>query len=442
MKTALLTELKKVKYCKNLDLTNMKPTYGSPTVMIPKYSMMGPFRGHMSIKSSPFLPGSSASLSTQYIIQDHMATHYTKLLSAKAAVDTSTPKSLFTSVKFKDQQNKEKLIKAVEKYKKEIQQIFTSSHDSRSGFPEQLKPTSNHYPHHFQKGYTGVKHAHQFDGEKTTTLAQSPIGMTRDTMLEIQQGNFDRGYPLAQSSPNLRPTSNEGKTKNAYHDPQKKTYSGGDLLDKHAKRFTNSKQPFKPRLLKKSSQSFLSKYKYYKAPAKKPSANQHKQKSIQDGLDNLKELYRSLEDKNYQPGSISQGLHSARMILDAPSETTVHEEYLQQDQDLKYLQFLQDLTSDLVTRGCGSSKAMDCVFQDHLHRRNYDIDVMRKRLLVQELKDSLEKSEKIDFSISYDGLEYGSYNILRDRSLAKLLDVYKPIGGHASPGIGQMHKKE
>ncbi|XP_067421506.1 spermatogenesis-associated protein 7 homolog [Emydura macquarii macquarii] len=67
--------------------------------MVPKYSMMGPFRGHMSIKSSPFSPGSSCKLSTQYIIQDHMATHYRKLLSSKAAVDSSVPKSLHTSIK-------------------------------------------------------------------------------------------------------------------------------------------------------------------------------------------------------------------------------------------------------------------------------------------------------------------------------------------------------
>ncbi|XP_018117913.1 spermatogenesis-associated protein 7 homolog [Xenopus laevis] len=70
-------------------------------VWIPKYSMTGPFRGHMSIKSSPFYTGSSCKLSTQCLIQDHMAMHYRKLLTAKAAVDTSTPKSLYNSIKCK-----------------------------------------------------------------------------------------------------------------------------------------------------------------------------------------------------------------------------------------------------------------------------------------------------------------------------------------------------
>ncbi|XP_078239077.1 uncharacterized protein LOC110087181 isoform X2 [Pogona vitticeps] len=68
--------------------------------MVPKNSLMGPFRGHMSIKSSPFSPGSSCKLSSQYIIQDHMAMHYRKLLSAKAAVDSSAPKSLNMSIKY------------------------------------------------------------------------------------------------------------------------------------------------------------------------------------------------------------------------------------------------------------------------------------------------------------------------------------------------------
>ncbi|XP_063299904.1 spermatogenesis-associated protein 7 homolog [Pelobates fuscus] len=379
----------------------MLATYESQTVTIPKYSLMGPFRGHMSIKSSPFMPGSSSTLSSQYIVQDHMATHYRKLLSAKAAVDTSTPKTLFTSIKFKDQQKKEKLIKAVDKYKKEIQDIYSSSHHSGETFPEQWTPINKEYLHSVLKENPGTKDGQSFQGWKTIKRSQSPAQIARETMFNIQRGDYHRGFSVLPSSglrANYRPTSNIGEKKKTYHDPEKKTYSG-DLLDKHAERFTSAKQPFKPRLLKKSSQSFLSNYKYYKPPGKKNSAKQPSPKSV---FESLKERHRYLEENNIQSENISRRLDSARMNPADPSKL------LQQEEDLKSLQFLQDLTSDILIRSCGSTRAMEHVFQEHLQRPHPDIDWIKKKLLIRDLKDELEKNEKLDFSISYDGAQYNS----------------------------------
>ncbi|XP_035176872.1 spermatogenesis-associated protein 7 homolog isoform X3 [Oxyura jamaicensis] len=107
---------------------------------VPTYPMMWPFRGHLSLKSSIFSPGSSCKFSSQYIIQDHMAAHYKKLMSAKAAVDSSAPKSLHTSVKYKDQQKRDKLIQALEKYEKDlVHGLCASSSNSRSVSPGQQK---------------------------------------------------------------------------------------------------------------------------------------------------------------------------------------------------------------------------------------------------------------------------------------------------------------
>ncbi|CAM9865916.1 unnamed protein product [Bubo scandiacus] len=92
--------------------------------MMPMYSMMGPFRGHLSLRSSSFSPGTSCKLSNQYIIQDHMAAHYKKLTSAKD----------------KDQQKRDRLIQDLEKYKKDlIHDLPTSPFNSRSISPSQQK---------------------------------------------------------------------------------------------------------------------------------------------------------------------------------------------------------------------------------------------------------------------------------------------------------------
>ncbi|XP_075056860.1 spermatogenesis-associated protein 7-like isoform X2 [Mixophyes fleayi] len=310
-----------------------------------------------------------------------MATHYRKLHSAKAAVDTSAPKSLSSSVKFRDQQNKERLLKAVQKFKNELQQICsTSNHHTKSHLPEQCK---EHYGH---REIPVAKTEKLSDIQKTTSRAHSPILIARDVMRSIEYGSRCYGdMKMAPSRPQTgRISLSHGlPRKKTYKDPQRQTYSG-DVLDKHAASFTSFKMPFKPRLLKKPAHSYLSKYRYYTAPTKK---------------------------------NITKALSSK---VDKPHRS--HLTQLHRAEDQKYLHFLEKLTSDLTLKGYGSSSAMENVFQDHLKRKQQSIDEVKKKILVQELKDELERSVKLDFSISYDGSLYGSQTIPLHGHLSRLLN--------------------
>ncbi|XP_075720712.1 spermatogenesis-associated protein 7 homolog isoform X2 [Rhinoderma darwinii] len=310
--------------------------------MIPRYSMTGPFKGHMSIKSSPLFPGSSCSLSTQFLIQDHMSTHYRKLNSAKAAVDTSAPRSLSSSVKYRDQQNKERLLRAVEKFRKELQQICsTSHHHSQSNFPEQDKVHYGHKKKQVEKTELSAE-------QKTRSETYSPVLIVREVIGHIKKED---------SGVNPRTSDNQSlHRKKPYNNPQQQTYSG-DLLDKHPASFTSTNKPFKPRLLKKPSKSFLSKYRYYMGPSKKIS---QKTASVKVNHQNRTKVHRSIED-------ITPRTPQSRTEKHGIVGTT-------KEEDLKYLRFLGDLTSDLILRGCRSNSAMERVFQDHLQRKQPNID--------------------------------------------------------------------
>ncbi|XP_053139324.1 spermatogenesis-associated protein 7 homolog [Hemicordylus capensis] len=383
---------------------------GSQLTMIPKYSLMGPFRGHMSIKSSPFSPSSSCKLSSQCILQDHMATHYRKLLSAKAAVDSSAPKSLNTSIKYRDQQKRDKLIKVVEKYKEEMarvpsappfnsRSVSTKDHKqlqnnlnlTSSGRMASLKQKQLHFPRPLKMPLSRI-HSPVLSAEETIQdiVHRSLLLAHNDGRNTIQQQALlltKPPIPVLSCSP-----------KKTFQHPRKKIF-GGDLLQTHAQWFTETTQPFTPKVLNTASKSFLSKYRYYNPP--------HSKKNLSLGKQSYKrprKFYRSLEDKCLR--SYADYLIWHPVKKDSQNSVSLQSLIYAKEEELKYLQFLQELTNSILIRSCYCKEALDDVFLKHIRNRRYDLDEENMQRIFEALKADL------NICPHHTGLEHRSQRLI------------------------------
>ncbi|XP_026551160.1 spermatogenesis-associated protein 7 homolog [Pseudonaja textilis] len=326
-------------------------------MMIPNHSLMGPFRGHMSIKSSPFSPSSSCKLSSQYIVQDHMAVHYKKLFAAKAAVDSSAPKSLNTSIKYRDQQKREKLIKAVEKFKKEVALIHSTSPCHSRGVSAK---NHNQLPNHLN----------------LISRARSPP-LRKEEQKNIQGPVLSRRYRNALQPCALSLSLSPGKL---CQSPKKKSTSG-DLLDTHADWFTEAKQPFTPKLLKTASKSFLSKYRYYNHPCRKKNFSLHtkshkRSRNVYRSMDN-KCLRANMDDPPCHPHKEHSGNSTAIQIL-------LHAK----NEELKYLQLLQEVTNYILLRSYYWKKSLGDIIRMHIINK-CDLDEVKIQRIFQALEEDL-----------------------------------------------------
>ncbi|XP_066401916.1 spermatogenesis-associated protein 7 homolog [Molothrus aeneus] len=389
--------------------------------MVLTYSLMGPFRGHTSLKSSSFSPGPSCKLSNQYIIQDHMAAHFKKLMSAKAAVDSSAPNSLHTSVKYKDQQKRDRLIQTLDKYKKDLVcDLPASPVKCRSISPNQQKTINwalleNGHPLSGQSNYPRTKReqplsvSHQKFTSRTLRLAPAARKAVPNTALcalchtPVHSPSDHRSSPSPLLQPHM-PLGSHNRRK-AFQNSVHTAYSG-DLLDKHAIYFTEKKQCFTPRILKTSHQPFLVKYRYYNPPSRKRSSSPSRP-SIKSAGTNSKEregLHRFLEDAHMRP-------HSAHF----PQQPVENHELWSHDSEMPFspglqleeveecLCFLQDLTNDILIRSCYQKEALEDVFQMHIKSKRHNLDEVKRRRIVQSLKKELNITNHPDPSISCGG---------------------------------------
>lgn len=373
-----------------------------------------------ALKSSPFCPRSSSKL-TQSIIKDHMVSHYKKVYSAKAAIDASVPKSLLYSVKYNDQIRQNQLRKSGRP------QSAPAQRNSRTSYSSSRSRLSVQYD---DSAYLCSRSSLVSSPRFNTTFKVNEIVYpsckvsshhTRPAS-EMKYWSPDATFRRKPSACSLAVSGDESSYK-TFQDPVQKTYSG-DLLLKHSQHFTQGK-PFTPKTLKSDKSSYLSNYRYYRAPQRKPTQDSSNsalfQQEMYDGSTINKEYTQDVDEPSQgfitehewfedelngtysssrQKSQAAKGREhflfdsSSRVSPDrgkSPSMRRVSAE----EEELMYLEFISAVTEDILSRGHISDRVLDRVINRHIDMNRHQLDEGKMHHLLEVLRQDFEEPTKI-----------------------------------------------
>ncbi|XP_069453326.1 spermatogenesis-associated protein 7 isoform X13 [Ovis canadensis] len=206
---------------------------------------------------------------------------------SNAAVDCSVPLSMSASIKYADQQRREKL-------KKEL---------ARCGRELKFTKTTVHPKSHSKSLLNTLQKSPVISSERLS-LPKSQNVLTNCTEKNSSCSMSSMDYAASGSKKPSSGTSYGRGPRGTFPGSQKfqlviSKAPSGDLLDKHSEHFSNRHLPFTPRTLKTEAKSFLSQYRYYTpARRKKHFTNRRIEAETQTELSSFKSDFETVEIKN------------------------------------------------------------------------------------------------------------------------------------------------
>ncbi|XP_008842007.1 spermatogenesis-associated protein 7 isoform X3 [Nannospalax galili] len=404
-----------------------------------RYSPSCLFTGHLSTKSNAFCTDSSSlRLTTLQLVKNHMAVHYNKILSAKAAVDCSVPVSMNTSIKYADQQRREKLKKELAQYEKEFKlnksvMQGNSKMNSKSLFRSLQKPSGepknqdvlievNRFPS-FSKSLISSSNGLYVSQPKADNIVMNSIENSSASPSIIDYAAS--GPRNLSSGPGC-----DRKPKSSYPSTHRfqlviSKASSGDLLEKHSDLFSNKQLPFTPRTLKTEAKSFLSQYRYYTpARRKKNFPDQQIDAETQTELSSFHSNFWAAETKNLTDSDMNteqrsncmtngteirvsplplEGLNlpqdkikdralqqsSQRILYEFSTQLSSDNKIYSDEEDLLYLNFIQDVTDEILKLGLFSNRFLERLFERHIKQNKHHLEEEKMRRLLHGLKVDL-----------------------------------------------------
>ncbi|KAM9380978.1 spermatogenesis-associated protein 7 [Phaethornis superciliosus] len=407
-----------------------------PAAGIPRCGPASPFKGHLSTKSNAFCIDSARSLTSQYLIRDHMLFHYNKILSAKAAIDCSVPKSRLTSIKFADQQRREKLKKKIARCEEEMSMRKTSSRSSsRESGRLLLSSFGKSYLEAEDKDFLfPCARQTQYLSRALSPHGEHALGHSSPGKLPRKDSRNPSNASSSNSSVRTSSTqrkrsghscsSSAGSFVNISHSQRcqgnKSKVCCGDLLHRHSEFFTDSRKPFTPRTLISDAKPFLSDYRYYTPARKKrrnhskqhveaqtqtdvisfPSADKASEREVMTeqqkitlkvisflGTLTAEEKQHTVDEPERETAaspysflretSLYSQQSSARMIIEAKEE------------EILYLAFIEDVTNEILSLGVFSDRALEQLFECHIQENKNRLDESKMRHFLDVLRADL-----------------------------------------------------
>ncbi|KAM9555802.1 spermatogenesis-associated protein 7 isoform 1-T1 [Guaruba guarouba] len=461
-----------------------------PALTIPRCGPASPFKGQLSTKSNAFCIDSSQSLTNQYLIRDHMVFHYNKILSAKAAVDCSVPKSRLSSIKFADQQRREKLKKKIARCEEEMSVGKTASRTSSRGSGRLLISP-------FGKSFLEAEDKDdRFPCTRQTqylSRALSPYsehGLARASPVTYARKgsrNTSNSSVSTSSTPRKRselPCSCSSDSSVSISRSQRRQGSNskarsGDLLDRHSEFFTHSRKPFTPHILVSDAKSFLSGYRYYNPAQRKRKTENHCKQHVeaQTQTDVISypsadkafdrevtaEQQKSMlkaEDRRYTVQEPERRIaafpysflretplysqqSSARRTIEAEilnfwslafraiginkALRSIKIEICSKKEEFLYLAFIEEVTNEVLSLGLFSNRVLEKLFECLIEENKNRLDESKMRHLLDVLKADLGCSPGSNAEHIHTGWEALDSLDLREFDVMEELEIISKI---------------
>ncbi|XP_060063044.1 spermatogenesis-associated protein 7-like [Ylistrum balloti] len=484
-------------------------------------SNMSSMKGQLGLRSSALAP-TSAKLTTQYLVLDHMNNHYSKIVNAKSAIDNRPPKVLSTSQKARDRKTREYVKKTGVRPSSSMNIRPTSRniyYDDMDGMddhaalndfdPEddddrlvldimkttlksnrQDKVESTEATYGGSQSYDayngqseGQVQGHNYRSQGHSYQRPDPQGYQYQTYSH-QQVNRS-GYPKRPSSARSVRSATSGVSRSAL--PHGATHNrkveDGDILATRKHVFTEPEKPFTPRTLKSTRTSKLSQTKFYTAPPQKrkdPTEEKHSDKHLEESVEKPKPkprrakspmnrtetpltetslMYETLQSRDFSKFDkdkmvptldISMDKDHLNWIKEQASKAEIRakssklktsmerikEKDLQdttdmgetgelttgtlgrttrsfgtrtmgrsgrlneQEEELQYVEFMKEVTDDVLNRGVFTNRVLKQVFQNHIEKRKGHLDEHKMRGVLDEIRRDLGIPHESDSDIS------------------------------------------
>ncbi|KAB0399271.1 hypothetical protein E2I00_013253 [Balaenoptera physalus] len=282
--------------------------------------------------------------------------------SRRAAVDCSVPLSMSASIKYADQQRREKLKKELARCERELKLTKTAMQSNSKSNSKSLLNTLQKPPGEPQdedaalieevNGFPSFKRSPVTSSERLH-LSPPKSGKVLTNGTEKNSSSFPSSMDYAASGPRKSSsgTSYGRRPRSTSLNSQRfqlviSKAPSGDLLDKHSELFSNRHLPFTPRTLKTEAKSFLSQYRYY-TPAKRK---------------------KDFTDQQ----------------IEAETQTE-----LSSEEELLYLSFIEDVTDEILKLGLFSNRFLERLFERHIKQNKHHLEEEKMRHLLHILKVDL-----------------------------------------------------